>query len=223
MIDQLDNELASWVTRILGDVPTRFDMPTEQPEGRGVVLFLLSFSPTPPASSGPPIPLQVTLRYLVTTWAESPLEAHKLLGDLILAAMEEKEYELELEPVPGETWQAFHLPPQPAFVLRVLLRKPLPEPAAKYVTKVVLDPRPSVSVYGLVRGPKDIPIPSARIELRNSSRSTATDASGRFHFDNLPAGMPTNLSVKAKGRVLDVTIEKPTSAQDPFVISLPLE
>jgi hypothetical protein len=223
MIDQLDRELASWVTSIIGDVPTRFDMPTEQPEGRGVVLFLLSFSPTPPASSGPPIPLQVTLRYLVTTWAESPPQAHKLLGDLVLAAMEEKEYELELEPLPAETWQAFHLPPQPAFVLRVLLRKPLPEPTAKYVTKVILEPRAAVSVYGLVRGPKDIPIANARIELGNSPRSTYTDAFGQFHFDNLPAGMPTNLSVKAKGRVLDVTIEKRTSAQDPFVISLPLE
>jgi hypothetical protein len=223
MIDQSDRELASWVTTVIGDVTTRFDMPSEQPEGRGVVLYLLSFSPTPPASTGPPIPLQVTLRYLVTTWAESPPESHKLLGDLVFAAMEEKGYELELEPVPAGTWQAFHLPPQPAFVLRVLLRKPIPEPAAKYVTKVIIEPRAMISVYGLVRGPQDIPIPSARIEVRNSHRYTDSDASGRFHFDNLPAGMPTNLSVKAKGRVLDVTIERPTSAEDPFVIPLPLE
>ena len=172
MIDQLDHELASWVTSIIGDATTRFDMPSEQPEGRGVVLYLLSFSPTPPASTGKPIPLQFTLRYLVTTWAESPPEAHRLLGNLVLAAMEKSEYELELEPLPAETWQAFRLPPQPAFVLRVLLREPRPEPTAKYVTKVVIESRATVSVYGVIHGPEDIPIASARIELRNSPRST---------------------------------------------------
>ena len=72
MIDQVDRQLADWVTNITGDVTVRFDMPGELPPGRGVVLYLLSFAPTPPASTGRVTPLQFTLRYLVTAWAESP-------------------------------------------------------------------------------------------------------------------------------------------------------
>lgn len=223
MIDQVDRQLADWVTNITGDVTVRFDMPGELPPGRGVVLYLLSFAPTPPASTGRVTPLQFTLRYLVTAWAESPPEAHKLLGDLALAAMEESAYEVELEPVPADTWRAFNIPPQPAFVLRALLRKPRPEPAAKYATRLVIEPRPAITFFGLVRGPADIPIARARIELRNDQRATYSDDTGRFRFSNLPADMPLNLRVKAKGRVFEVTTEQRTSAEDPFVIPFTLE
>jgi hypothetical protein len=223
MIDQIDQDLAAWTLEILGDITTRFDMPVDQPLGTGVVLYLLSFEPTPPASTGQIAPLQFTLRYLITTWAETPIEAHKLLGKLVLAAMEESRYEVELDPVPPEIWQAFRLPPKTAFVLRVLLRKLRQEPVRKPVTKVVVEQQPAISFYGLVRGPQNIPVVRARVELPFERRSTYTDSQGRFHFGNLPGGIPLSLRVKAKGHMANLTVEQPTTRENPYVVTLNLE
>jgi hypothetical protein len=221
MIDQVDQDLAVWVRDILGDVDTRFDLPGVQPDGKGVVLYLLSLAPTPPASTLHLAPLQFYLRYLITTWAETTLEAHRLLGELILAAMENgRPYEVDLDPVPPELWMALQLPPQPAFVLRALVRKARPEAVPKLALRSIIDTRPGVTLFGLVQGPGDIPMAQARVELPYDQRSTYTDSRGRFRFDNLPAGMPISLRVRAKGKVVDLKVEQPTSAEDPVIVSI---
>lgn len=223
MIDQIDQELSAWVIDTLGDINTRFDMPAEGSKASGVVLYLLSFATTPPAITSQTPPLQFTLRYLITAWAETPIAAHKLIGELVLAAMGESRYEVELDPVPAEIWQAFKLPPQPSFVLRALLRKPRQEPVPKHVTTVVVEHRPTTSFFGLVTGPQGIPVARARIELPFDKRSTYTDARGRFRFDNLPGGMALSLRVKAKGRIINLNVEQPTTADEPFVVPFSLE
>jgi hypothetical protein len=57
-------------------------------------------------------PLGISLRYLVTTWCENVKEAHRLLGDLMLAALEETKFEVEAIPAPVELWRAFGIAPR---------------------------------------------------------------------------------------------------------------
>ena len=223
MIHEKDQELADWAKSVVGDVPTLFEIPKELTQGSGVLFCLVSLLPAPPPSTGKIAPLQYKLRYLVTTWAESTLEAHRLLGDLVFAAMENSKFEIDLNPVPFEFWQACGWTPQPSFGLTLLVQKPRPEPAVKYVKKVVIDSLPAVILYGLVHGPEDIPIAGARIELRDPPLSTYTDNAGRFRFDNVPAGMPAKLNVKAKGRVFEVIVKEQTSTEKPLVIPITLE
>jgi hypothetical protein len=59
--------------------------------------------------------------------------AHRTLGDLLVAALEAREFEPELTPIAPETWTAFGVPPQPAFLLRALVQVERPMPIAPLV------------------------------------------------------------------------------------------
>ncbi|MCU0518329.1 MAG: DUF4255 domain-containing protein, partial [Oscillatoria sp. Prado101] len=82
----------------------------------------------PPLRGSQRTPLQAAARYLVTTWAGTPEDAHRLLGDLLFAAMDSAAFQAELNPLPAAAWTAFGLPPQPSFVLRVPLQIARPQP-----------------------------------------------------------------------------------------------
>ncbi|HZH77837.1 MAG TPA: hypothetical protein VEY88_17555, partial [Archangium sp.] len=45
---------------------------------------------------------------------DSPERAHHVLGQLVFAAMEEPEFEVDLAPLPVALWSALGVPPRPA-------------------------------------------------------------------------------------------------------------
>lgn len=224
MIEHTDKLLQDWVNKTLGTVTVSFVPPADKTTGAGVNLYLLELLPTPPASTGRRTPSQFSVRYLVSTWADDPAAAHRLLGDLALAAMDHEEMEVDLEAISAETWIALHAIPRPAFFLRLLVRQPRPEPDSKYVKQpLILHSAPAVTLVGRVEGPGDIPIAGARIELPMFNRATFTDHHGLFSFATIPADLPIRLIVKAKGRVQSVNVDRPTSEADPAIIRLSLE
>jgi hypothetical protein len=201
MIDQVDNRLSEWVGTVLDGMPVSFLAPGTKDPGRGVNLYLLELVSSPPLRNLVPPPWQLSLRYLVTTWAETPAEMHRALGQLAFAAMQEPELGLELEPLSGADWSAFGIPPRPSFILKVLVQVPRPETPPRPVLKPLhIEQVLLTTLRGRVVGPEDIPIVNALVEIPNFNLHTRTDADGNFQFAAIPAGRAFNtLTVRAKG------------------------
>ncbi|MCI0394188.1 MAG: Pvc16 family protein [Chloroflexi bacterium] len=221
MIEQVDKDLKSWVQAILNEIDLSLAPPGPAQPGRGVNLYLLELASAPPLRGGHSRPpLQFSLRYLVTAWAEEAEEAHQALGRLIFAAMENPKFEVELEPVPVETWLALGVKPQPSFILRVPLRLERPEPEVPLVrTPPVVQGVPVTTLHGVLLAPGDIPLAGASVELLSLQLTTRTDSKGRFHFVAVPAEPVTKqLRVKAKGELFDVEVKLPAPEDKPAVV-----
>jgi len=219
MIDQVDNELKSWIDTVLNGKIASLDPPSVSQTGHGVSLYLLDLVNTPVQREAKRSWLEISLRYLVTTWAEDPAEAHRMLGELLFAGMEHPGYEVEQTYIAVELWRAFNVQPRPGFFLRVPLRKTLPERKAKLVRKLVTEVSPATKVYGTVLGPDDIPLSGALVELPALNLSTFSDHNGEFKFAMVPAKSRASLlRVRAKGRELAVSAGELPLGDEPLII-----
>src|SRR5205823_11725342 len=104
-----------WVKSVVAGVEVVLDPPRQLDGKHGVSLYLLALADPPAAWMNRQPALRVALRYLVTTWAQDNEEAHRLLGKLVLAVMERREYELDLAELPAAIWTALGIAPRPAF------------------------------------------------------------------------------------------------------------
>lgn len=222
MIEQTDKRLCEWVESIQDGLTVSLASPKADQTGQGINLYLIGLDAAPPPRGTLRAPLQFTLIYLVTVWGYEPEEAHRLLGELIFAAMNSTDFELDLKPLPPEAWLAFGVPPQPSFFLRAIARRERPEPEVKYVRKpMVVRTTPLVTLDGVLLGPGDVPLPGARIDIPGMDVYTRTDRYGQFHFTSLPAEPGVKqLHIQAKGREMQVTVE-PSDGQ-PIVIRFDL-
>ena len=225
MIDEVDHRMKSWVGRVLGDAPVSLVAPDRDSVDRGVGLYLLELAPAPPPRTSRRPPLRVSLCYLVTAGGDSPERAHHLLGELVFAALEEPDFEVDLSPVPVPLWTALGVPPRPAFRVRVPLERERPMPAVPRVKEPLITRAvPSVALPGRVVGPGDIPIPGALVELPSMGLSVRTDTKGRFRFASVPADTPLGrLEVRAKGEVLAVRAEELPTEEGALLVRLPLK
>jgi len=228
VFDTLDNRLADWVRQTLDGVFVSLAPPGgSDPSGamRGVNMYLIELIQNPPARGARRPAIQLILRYLVTTWAAKPEEAHEMLGTLFVKAASDTQFEIEQEPLPISMWQAFGIGPRPAFVVRVPFRHELPEKIAPQVTKpLVVRQSPMGSLSGTIHGPGSIPIAEARVELPSLSLHTYTDYQGRFQFATVPAEPRAKLLlVRAKGRDFSITADQAGPEGGPLLIELQLE
>lgn len=220
MIDEADARLQEWVKGVLGTIEVSLGAPKDMKAGRGVNLYLLEMLQAPQPRGIRRPPLEVLLRYLVTGWADDPQQAHQVLGTLVFAAMEQGDFEVEAERVPGDVWVALGIPPRPAFVLRVPVRRERPVAPVKMVTRPAVVKAVGMSpLYGLVLGPEDTPIMDAQVELPALQLVASTDRNGRFQFATVPTEPRKKvLRVRARGRQISVTTEGPTSGGQPLLI-----
>lgn len=250
MIEQLDERLASWVEQVVTGVKTSFAAPTDGDEALAVNLYLLEIADDPLRhSAGHPL-IQPSLRYLVTTSAGEPKDAHFLLGTLFYAARKQPGFEVELEPVASQLWTAFGIAPRPSFILRL----PMPEEwpvqqtgKAPPVTQGIAPAaRELAPLYGLVLGPNNTPLAAARLEMialwerrENPAhleevafttnytlleRAAYTDRKGRFTLPAIQASPAAKtLLVRARGQE-QIFIVKETGEPDaPVVFRLKLD
>ncbi|HLM00480.1 MAG TPA: hypothetical protein VK400_05460, partial [Pyrinomonadaceae bacterium] len=124
MFDRIDKHLEIWAREVFKgrNLEISFAAPAAAAgaaENPSVYLYLLDVIPAPPGRGMRLPPVQITLRYLVAPQAKTPGEAHELLGNLIVAAMENAAFEVEKEPLPLDVWRSFGIAPRPAFILRV--------------------------------------------------------------------------------------------------------
>jgi hypothetical protein len=225
MADEFDERLKGWVGSAIQGVELSLAAPDAAKTGRGIGLYLLEVMQSPPPSTNRRPPLQLTLRYLVTAWSDKPEDAHQMLVELMFAAMENKDFQVELEPIPITVWTAFGVPPRPSFILRVPLRQERPQPQAKLVRQLKIQSAPIVGFHGLLLGPRDVPLSNCSVELPALNLATSTDYKGRFYFPSVPAAGSKQLLIKARGFVLPVSGEQNyPDSRTPLVIHFsPLE
>jgi hypothetical protein len=226
MLDEVDARLRAWVGRVLGEVPVSLEVPERRLLENGVSLYLLELGSAPPPRTERRPPLRLSACYLVTAGADSAERAHRLLGELAFAAMEEQDLEVDLSPVPLALWTGLGLPPRPSFKLRVPVLRERPVPVVPRVrAPLAVHAAPiSDSLVGVVVGPGDVPIPGALVELPSLRLSTRTDARGGFRFPSVPpAASLGRLEVRAKGEVLALGAEALATEGGPLVIRLPLK
>jgi len=201
VIDQADERLREFITAIVGAGVTVSPSAPAAATGRVVGCYLLEVVPAPAERSVRRPPLQVALRYLITTWDDDHLAAHRLLGQLLFAAMADDTLDVEREPIDAASWTALGTPPRPAFVVRVPLRVERPDRAAPRVREPLqVEIGPAGRLTGIVMGPNDTPIMNARVEAVGLDAITVTDAAGRFQLPTLPSsGPPLRVRVAAHG------------------------
>jgi hypothetical protein len=222
MIDETDDLLVQWAETVVPKADVSLERPQDERSGTGVSIHLLDLvaDPVPRANRKPNV-LRISLRYLVTTWADDPRVAHKLLGELAFAAMEEADFGVELEPLAASFWEALGIPPRPHLLLRVPVRRESDEPTPKLVEKpLVVHATDLTTLEGVIVGPKAVPVPDAFVELPALHRYTRSDGNGRFSFAGIPVEPPVKkLLVHTKGR--DFSIDRDSSSDGrPLVIEL---
>ncbi|WP_338863678.1 carboxypeptidase-like regulatory domain-containing protein [Myxococcus stipitatus] len=223
MIDAVDQRLKSWVGRIAGDAPVYLGVPDRETVEHGVCLYLLELGPAPLSRGGRRMPLQISVCYLVTAGADSPERAHRLLGELVFAALEESEFEVDLTLVSAAIWAGLRVPPRPGFRLRLSVRRERPQPVVHHVRFPTLAPL-AEALLGCVVGPGDKPIPGALVELPSLSLATRTDDQGCFRFPRVPpVASVGRLEVRARGELLALGPEVLAAGPQPLLIRLPLK
>ena len=217
MIDQVDDNLSNWVETVLGGLKPSLSAPSEANGTLAVNLYLLELVDDPLRRNTSRPPLQPSLRYLVTSSADEPKDAHRLLGTLLLAALDNPSYEVELEPVPQNTWSAFKIAPRPSFILRVPLEREWSLSNVPLVTEgAAMQGAPMLDMYGLLLGPNDVPMANGRIEIPNLYRYAYTDSKGRFQLNGVPAAPRVKtLRVLARNRELTVHVAETGSPDQP--------
>ncbi len=224
-IEQADQRLKEWIAENSGTACS-LGAPSARAEGEGVSLYLVDIRDSSYLAAANQLPLQLTLRYLVTTWAASPEAAHQLLDTVINRALNEPQLESEFQPIPPELWMGLQVSPQPAFFLRVVLRpeRARPKEAPLVRKPLVLELEPVVSLFGRVLGPQDQPIMNARVELPALELSAQTGPDGDFHFVGIPggSGLKTRLHIRARGKAQDVLVERMYSEADPLIVHFDL-
>jgi hypothetical protein len=210
MIERIGQEIKDWIGSIISGAEVVLGLPSDDAQSAQIGLYLMDLSQSNCARVGKLSPLKINLRYLVTARSPRSEEAHRLLGELIFAALqkpekEAPEFEVVVEPLPVEAWSALGAAPQPSFFLRSPLRRERPEPAVPTVKEpVVLLPSPMRPLSGVVYGPGDTPIMGARVELLTLGIATRTDEWGRFRFAGVPSNGQLKLLAQAKGQTKEI-------------------
>lgn len=221
-IDEIDEWLANWITERLEVATVSFDPPGGESSARGVSVFLQQLVDAPPPRTTEPTPLQVILQYLVSTWAETPQAAHRILGDLVFEAMQTEEFELQLDGPENAFWKNLEIPPRPSFFIRMPFRRERPRPDARMVEQpLVVETAQVRPMGGRIVGPEDVPISGASVELPAFNTRTKTDRKGRFRFEAVPAHSESErLIVRAKGTTSETRIDLSDDESDLFTIRI---
>jgi Carboxypeptidase regulatory-like domain/Pvc16 N-terminal domain len=210
MIERIGQEIKDWIGSVITGVEVALGLPDDDAQSAQIGLYLMDLSQSNCARVGKLSPFKINLRYLVTARSPRAEEAHRLLGELIFAALEKPEkerpeFEVVVEPLPVEAWAALGAPPQPSFFLRAPLRRERPEPEVPMVTEpVVLQPSPMRMLSGTVYESGGMPIMGARVELLTLGIATRTDEWGRFRFAGVPSNGQLKLLVQAKGQTKEI-------------------
>src|SRR5215468_6781268 len=109
MIERIGQEIRGWIGSVVTGAEVSLGLPSDDPQKAQVGLYLMDLSQSNCARVGKLHPFKISLRYLVTARSPRTEEAHRLLGELIFAALqkpekEAPEFEVVIQPLPVEAW-----------------------------------------------------------------------------------------------------------------------
>ncbi len=222
MIAEADNQIVQWTKDVLGEGIAALVPPAKEQKGRGVGIYLLEVMPEPRQHVAVRPRLQASLKYLITCWDDSAVEAHRVLGELLEAAMQHPQYEICAESPAPALWTAFGIAPQPCLTLKTRAWKELETKPVKLVRKVVMETALGRPLYGVVLGPEAVPLCDAQVELPALRLATRTGTHGEFEFANVPvSGGLGNLLVSARGR--EMTFDMKDLTESPVSINFEMK
>lgn len=187
MFDGVTQRLTAWATaQGASAVATGSEVPTDG--APAAVLTLLAILPFPPPRTLGRAPLRFRLRYLVTCAPPHPPASQQLLGQLLVSALQNPEFQVELGDIAPELWTALGWRPQPAFWLAVPVTVPLEESLAPLAREHALSVQTSgrTTRRGTVTDVQGRPVAGARVQLEGAPEPLYTGAAGEFELAARP-------------------------------------
>lgn len=147
MFHEISERLVTWATAVAGAPIATLGHPTAETGTPRISLSLVEVIPHPPALAAPVHRLEATLRYLATVSAETPAEAHRLLGLLAFAAMSRPDFAVDADRPSTQFWLALGVAPRPCISFRVTARKEFVSDRVRPDAAGVVDRRRNASVH----------------------------------------------------------------------------
>ncbi len=225
MLDEVDRRLRDWVGSVLRDVPSvSFDAPGAEGSSDGVGVFLYELAPTPRStSSRRDDPHQFMATYVISTWGDDPISAHRWLGELAFAALDKADWEVDFHPVSPMLWNSVGASPRPSFRISVPVMRAQPKAPVPLVRQELeFDFVPMGSIIGKVVGPNGIRIAGATVQVPGLNKTVTTSYDGIFILKGVPSTESVTIRVSAKNLVHTATVPPGHSLEEPITITLPI-
>src|SRR5258708_19755745 len=98
VIPEADNQMLQWTKDVLGEAIASLNPPAKEQQGRGVGIYLLEVAAEPREHVAPRPRLQLGLKYLVTSWADSANDPHRILTQLFKSAIHHPAFDIPANP-----------------------------------------------------------------------------------------------------------------------------
>jgi hypothetical protein len=230
ILTEADDLLRTWLGSVAGGVPVLAGVPADGATQPALTAYLLGLEPTASLSRAGqlPAPVVVRLRYLLCADAADAAGALALLDSVMTAALDLNELdghrvEVDLDPVPAETWLALGARLRPSFTLRIDARHVrLPAEVPLVREPLTLTGGTVRSLSGRLLGPGDVPLMGAEVTVMATGTADRTSSAGAFSFGAVPSQGSVRLAVRAKGRMFIADVDPDDG--DPVVVRCdPLE
>lgn len=212
--------ILEWISNVVPGMPVAATALADDAPTRGVKVRLLSISPKRLIQVAAQHSQALRLDYVITVRLEDPLEEHRSLGELCLAAMTDPSLELDDQQQAPEMLTRLGLAPSAGLLVRKHLTRE-PEPRSVGRVRIPLDVRLGElgQIEGVVLGPQDRPVSGARVGVAGEATETTTDAQGRFRLNAAADATGLRLVARAHG----ANCEALKADHGPTILRLPLE
>lgn len=215
ILTEADDRVRTWLGSVAGNAPVLAAAPSDDVTEPALTAYLLAVEPTAPITRSTlgRAPIVIRLSYLVCASAGDPLGALQLLDTVVTAALDltmidGQRVEVDLEPVPTETWIALGARPRPAVTLRIDARHVRTAERGPVVrVPLSLSGGTVRALIGHLLGPGDVPITGAEVTVMSTGATDRTSPVGTFSFGAVPNTGSVRLAVRAKGRMFIADVD----------------
>lgn len=225
MIDEIDHRLTSWIATVIDSTyEVTLSPPSINNKKPLVSVYLYDMKNAAIGSTAREIPVEITLSYLITVQSENPVESHKNLGHLLLAAksLPDSDIEVGFPSLSPQFWQALGIFPLPHFSLSLPLAMARSvEPVPKIKTPPRIDVDSVSNITGLVLGPNEQPLQGVKVTDTHTKAVAYTDQKGLFSMATTAKSLHKfDCSVDAKGKQFSISIPMQKEHNAPIKIHL---
>jgi len=201
-------KIEDWVEKSLDKTSVQWGVAGNEKKSNTINFQMIQVAPAMKEMGGSKLaPLHLTVSYLVTASSD------EILTELMFAAMNHGQYDIQQEVLTADMWLALDLVPRAAFVLKVRVSKEIEQVKTPIVRTATVQGKSVGDLFGTVYGPNETPIRSALLELIGLNKKTKTDRKGFFRISGIPSNTALELKVKAKGveKIIKLSINRDPS------------